>query len=94
MNKLSKIIAATIGGAFLILMVTNPSKRDFDDYLGIGNNPRGEIWSYKINNNVIFSTYKYEFYKKTGQDSGTFVGIFGRFYLVEGKRFQISNWDK
>jgi hypothetical protein len=86
MNRPLKIFAAIFGGIILILLVTNPSKNDFADFLGKAEDtPTRNVLIFKMKDNFIFSNYDYMLSDKNVR--GSYVGIFGRFYLVRGEKY-------
>lgn len=93
MNRPLKIFAAILGGIILILLVTNPSKKDFDDFLGITDPTNLSVISFRMKNNFLFSYYDYtalisrDEYGTWKSETGSYVGILGRFYLLEGKDY-------
>lgn len=73
-----------LGVIVFILIVTNPSKKDFDQYLGTENKIGGLIIrTHRVKNYFLFGYYEYNL----GDKQGVYFAILGNFYLREGLSF-------
>lgn len=73
-----------IGVIVFILIMTNPTKKDFDQFLGTENKIGGLIIrTHRVKNYFLFGYYEYSLRDK----QGVYFAILGNFYLREGVSF-------
>ncbi len=80
-----KVLQLVLGLLLILFLVTNPSKNDFDDFIGLTSMNNVLIVSTRERNYFLFSHYKVTMAAFGQSDADVYLGLLGNFFLVEGK---------